>query len=74
MSNVEQGIPNDEVKSILVFPSAFVIRYSIFYGSSLRSSEAGEAGRTTILNQSRPAFLIHLGFLVVARRFLAAFP
>jgi hypothetical protein len=24
----DQGIPNDEVKSILVFPSAFVIRYS----------------------------------------------
>jgi hypothetical protein len=40
MSNVEQGLPafggargdqgisNDEVKSLLLFPSAFVIRYS----------------------------------------------
>jgi hypothetical protein len=25
-SNVEQGISNDEVKSLLLFPSAFVIR------------------------------------------------
>jgi len=35
MSNVEQGISNDEVKSLLLFPSAFVIRYSIFCGSLL---------------------------------------
>jgi len=28
MSNVEQGISNDEVKSLVLFPSAFVIRYS----------------------------------------------
>jgi len=34
-SNVEQGISNDEVKSLLLFPSAFVIRYSIFCGSLL---------------------------------------
>jgi len=33
MSNFEQGISNDEVKSLLLFPSAFVIRYSIFCGS-----------------------------------------
>jgi len=33
MSNVEQEILNDEVKSLLLFPSAFVIRYSIFCGS-----------------------------------------
>jgi len=32
MSNVEQGISNDEVESLLLFPSAFVIRYSIFCG------------------------------------------
>jgi len=49
MSNVEQGLPafggargdqgisNDEVKSLLLFPSAFVIRYSIFCGSFLNS-------------------------------------
>jgi len=30
--NVEQGISNDEVKSLLLFHSAFVIRYSIFCG------------------------------------------
>jgi hypothetical protein len=47
MSNVEQGLPafggargdqgisNDEVESPLLFPSAFVIRYSIFCGSLL---------------------------------------
>jgi len=47
MSNVEQGLPafggargdqrisNDEVKPLLLFPSAFVIRYSIFCGSLL---------------------------------------
>jgi len=35
MWNVEQGISNDEVKSFLLFPSAFVIRYSIFCGSFL---------------------------------------
>jgi len=28
MSNVEQGISNNEVKSLLLFPSAFIIRYS----------------------------------------------
>jgi hypothetical protein len=28
MSNVEQGISNDEVRPLLLFPSAFVIRYS----------------------------------------------
>jgi hypothetical protein len=47
MSNVEQGLPafggakgdqgisNDEVKSLLLLPSAFVIRYWIFCGSLL---------------------------------------
>jgi hypothetical protein len=47
MSNVEQGLPafggargdqgisNDEVKSLLLVPSAFVIRYSIFCGLPL---------------------------------------
>jgi len=30
MSNVEQGISNDEVKSLLLFPSVFVIRHSSF--------------------------------------------
>jgi hypothetical protein len=29
--NVEQGISNDEVKSLLWFRSAFVIRYSAVY-------------------------------------------
>jgi len=33
--NVEQEISNDEVKSLLFLPSAFVIRYSIFCGSFL---------------------------------------
>jgi len=45
MSNIEQGLPafggargdqgiwNDEVKSLLLFPSAFGVRYSIFCGS-----------------------------------------
>jgi len=28
MSNVEQGISNDEVKLLQLFPSAFFIRYS----------------------------------------------
>jgi len=28
----DQGISNDEVKSLLLFPSAFFIRYSIFCG------------------------------------------
>jgi len=44
MPNIEQGLPafggargdqrisNDEVKSFLLFPSAFDIRYSIFCG------------------------------------------
>jgi len=40
MSNVEQGISNDEVKSLLFLPSAFVIRYSIFFGSILNFFEA----------------------------------
>jgi hypothetical protein len=47
MSNIEQGLPafggargdqgisNDEFKSLLFLPSAFVIRYSIFCGSLL---------------------------------------
>jgi hypothetical protein len=35
MSNIEQGISNDEVKPVLFFPSAFYIRYSIFCGSLL---------------------------------------
>jgi hypothetical protein len=35
MSNIEQGISNDEVKSFLSFLSDFVIRYSIFCGSIL---------------------------------------
>jgi len=30
MSNVEHGISNDEVEFFLFFPSAFVIRYSLF--------------------------------------------
>jgi len=33
MSNIEQGIPNDEVKCVLSLPSAFIILYSIFCGS-----------------------------------------
>jgi len=33
--NAEQGISNDEVKSLLFLLSAFVIRYSIFCGSLL---------------------------------------
>jgi len=37
MSNVEQGISNDEVQSVLFDPSVFVIRYSIFCGSLLLS-------------------------------------
>jgi len=28
MSNIEQGILNDEINSFPLFPSAFVIRYS----------------------------------------------
>jgi len=32
MSNIEQGISNDEVKSSILFPSEFDIRYSIFCG------------------------------------------
>jgi len=39
MLNVEQGISNDEVKSLLLVPSAFVIRYSTFYGSLLNFSK-----------------------------------
>jgi hypothetical protein len=47
MSNVEQGLPafggargdqgisNDEVQLLLFFPSAFVIRHSVFCGSLL---------------------------------------
>jgi hypothetical protein len=35
MSNIEQGISNDEVKPVLFFPSAFDVRYSIFCGSLL---------------------------------------
>jgi len=42
MSNIEQGIPNDEVKSLLLFPSAFVIGYSIFCGSLLNFYAACE--------------------------------
>jgi len=33
ISNIEQGIANDEVKVLILFPSAFDIRYSIFCGS-----------------------------------------
>jgi len=33
MSNIEQGISNDEVECLLFTPSAFKIRYSIFCGS-----------------------------------------
>jgi len=29
MSNIEQGISNDEVKPFLLFPSVFDIRYSV---------------------------------------------
>jgi len=35
MSNIEQEISKDEVKPVLLFPSAFDIRYSIFCGSLL---------------------------------------
>jgi len=35
MSNIEQGISNDEVKALLCLPSAFAIRHSIFCGSLL---------------------------------------
>jgi hypothetical protein len=42
MSNIEQGISNDEVKSLLFLPSAFVIRYSIFCGSFLNFYAACE--------------------------------
>jgi hypothetical protein len=35
ISNVEQEISNDEVESLLLFPSAFVVRYSMFCGSLL---------------------------------------
>jgi len=35
MSNVEQGISNDEVQYPWILPSAFIIRYSIFCGSLL---------------------------------------
>jgi hypothetical protein len=35
ISNIEQGIPNDEVKPSLPFPSVFDIRYSVFCGSPL---------------------------------------
>jgi len=38
----DQGIPNDEVKSLLLFPSAFVIGYSIFCGSLLNFYAACE--------------------------------
>jgi hypothetical protein len=54
ISNVEQGLPafggargdqgisNDEVKSVLLFPLAFDIRYSIFCGSQLKFYAACE--------------------------------
>jgi hypothetical protein len=35
ISNIDQGIPNNEVKPSLLFPSLFDIRYSIFCGSPL---------------------------------------
>jgi hypothetical protein len=35
MSNIEQGISNDEVEPSLPFPSVFDIPYSIFCGSLL---------------------------------------
>jgi hypothetical protein len=38
----DQGISNDEVKSLLLVPSAFVIRYSIFCGSLLIFNAAFE--------------------------------
>ena len=37
MSNVEQGISNDEVELLRLFPSAFFIRYSTFCSSLLNS-------------------------------------
>jgi|FrelakmetLWP11LW_1041352.scaffolds.fasta_scaffold02895_1 hypothetical protein len=40
MSNVEQEISNDEVKSFLLFVSEFDIRYSIFCGLLLNFYEA----------------------------------
>jgi hypothetical protein len=46
MSNVEQGISNDEVKSLLLFPSAFVIRYSIFCGLAASGGFAFERPRS----------------------------
>jgi hypothetical protein len=57
MSNVEQGLPafggargdqgilNEEVKCLLLFPSAFVIRYSIFCGSPASGGFAFELVR-----------------------------
>jgi len=54
MSNIEQGLPafggargdqgisNDEVKPLVLLPSAFVIRYSIFCGSLLSLSQTYE--------------------------------
>jgi len=42
MSNIEQEISNHEVKSFLFFPSAFVIRYSIFCGSLFNFHAARE--------------------------------
>jgi hypothetical protein len=40
MSNIEQGISNDEVKSPLLFPSVFDIQHSIFCGSLLTINAA----------------------------------
>jgi hypothetical protein len=44
MPNIEQGISNDEVKPLLLFPSAFVIRYSAVYPPELRRVYPPQAG------------------------------
>jgi len=53
MSNVEQGISNDEVKPLQFFPSAFVIRYSIFCGWFSASTQIAEKSQRKSLTFSR---------------------
>jgi hypothetical protein len=43
MSNIEQGIWNDEVKVVVLFPLAFDIRYSIFCGSLSSAPQHGKS-------------------------------
>jgi len=45
MSNVEQEISNDEVDLLWLLPSEFVIRYSIFCGSSLSVMQTAAKAR-----------------------------